>query len=355
VFMGMLPLAFKVQPVVADGTVDWWSMFHHDLNHSGYSTSRAPNTNNTIWNYTTGGSVWSSPAVVDGKVYVGSNDNNVHCLNASTGAHIWNYTTVSAWRSSPAVAYGKVYIGSWDHNFYCLNASTGAQIWNYTTGGVVDSSPAVVDGKVYVGSLDDNVYCLYASNGTLIWNYTTGANLYSSPAVVDGKVYIGSSDGKVYCLDALTGAHIWNYTTASNSSPAVAYGKVYVGSSDGKVYCLDALTGAQVWNYKTGAGVFSSPAVAEKKEAISAMHALYSIGGELGYVPQKEYGKSGVRIDCVWFDREGKIQVASEVETTATWKKDLISTWEVEPKLAIIVGFPKTDKVAQNLMQAIQL
>jgi len=83
------------------------------------------------------------------------------------------------------------------------------------------------------------------------------------------------------------------------------------------------------------------------------MHALYSIGGELGYVPQKEYGKSGVRIDCVWFDREGKIQVASEVETTATWKKDLISTWEVEPKLAIIVGFPKTDKVAQNLMQAI--
>ncbi len=80
--------------------------------------------------------------------------------------------------------------------------------------------------------------------------------------------------------------------------------------------------------------------------------ALFATGQELGYVPQQEYQKSGVRIDCVWFDREGKIQVASEVETTSTWKKDLISTWEVEPKLAILVVHAKTDKVASNLMKS---
>ena len=67
--LGMLPLVFNVQPVVADETVDWWPMFRHDPNHTGYSTSTAPNTNNTIWIYTTGGPVYSSPAVVDGKVY----------------------------------------------------------------------------------------------------------------------------------------------------------------------------------------------------------------------------------------------------------------------------------------------
>jgi len=78
--------------------------------------------------------------------------------------------------------------------------------------------------------------------------------------------------------------------------------------------------------------------------------ALYSIGQKLGYVPEREYSKTGLRIDLIWYDREGDIQVAIEVETSSTWKKDLISTWEVEPKLAIIVGFPKTDKVAENLM-----
>ena len=46
-----------------------------------------------LWNYTTGGVVFSSPAVVGGVVYIGSTDNNVYALNATDGAKLWNYTT----------------------------------------------------------------------------------------------------------------------------------------------------------------------------------------------------------------------------------------------------------------------
>ena len=54
---------------------DWWPMYRHDLNRSGYSTSSAPNTNEILWNFTTGADVYgTSPAVADGKVYIGSND-----------------------------------------------------------------------------------------------------------------------------------------------------------------------------------------------------------------------------------------------------------------------------------------
>jgi hypothetical protein len=218
-------------------SIDWWPMFRHDLGHTGYSTSSAPNTNNTAWIYTTGGNAFSSPAVVDDKVYVGSYDCKVYCLSASTGAHIWNYTTGSVVQSCPAVADGKVYVGSLDSKVYCLNASTGAHIWNYTTDDRVISSPAVADGKVYVGSEDCKVYCLNASTGAHIWNYTTGNAVQLCPAVADGKVYVGSYDCKVYCLNASTGAHIWNYTTeAIPHSAAVADGKVYVGID--KVYAF---------------------------------------------------------------------------------------------------------------------
>ena len=48
-----------------------------------------------LWNYTTGGFVNSSPAVVDGVVYIGSNDGNVYALNATKGDKLWNYTTGS--------------------------------------------------------------------------------------------------------------------------------------------------------------------------------------------------------------------------------------------------------------------
>jgi parallel beta-helix repeat protein len=306
-----------------------WPMFRHDLIHTGYTESPAPNTNRTLWKYTAGGYVsLSSPAVVDGRVYVGSDDHNVYCLNAytgervwsyttgnwvlsspavvdgrvyigsrdyrvycldaSTGAQIWNYTTGNVvYSSSPAVADGKVYIGSYDHKVYCLDAYTGVQVWNYTTGDVVDSSPAVVNGRVYVGSVDSKIYCLDAYTGALIWSHATGGYIsYSSPAVVNGRVYIGSADGKVYCFYASTGEHAWNYTTGDLvfSSPAVADGKVYIGSYDHKVYCLDAYTGASIWNYTTGNYVFSSPAVADGKVYVgsydSKVYCLDAYTGE---------------------------------------------------------------------------
>ena len=261
-----------------------WPMFHHNLRHTGYTESPAPTTNKTQWIYTTGGSVASSPAVVDGRVYVGSDDWKVYCLDAATGTHIWNYTT--GWEvtsSSPAVADGKVYIGSDDRKVYCLDAATGTHIWNYTTGLMVYSSPTVADGRVYVGSYDRKVYCLDAATGAHIWNYTTGSYVSSSPTVADGKVYIGSKDTRVYCLDATTGAHIWNYTKGStvSSSPAVANGKVYVGSYG--VYCLDASTGAHIWTYTIGSYVSSSPAVANGKVYIGAYdNRVYCLDASTG-------------------------------------------------------------------------
>ena len=88
----------RVEIMPATGT-DWWPMFHHDLSHTGTSTSTAPTTNNTLWSYTTGGSAVSSPVVVGGLVYVGSWDGGVYCLNASTGTLVWSYTTGASVRS----------------------------------------------------------------------------------------------------------------------------------------------------------------------------------------------------------------------------------------------------------------
>jgi outer membrane protein assembly factor BamB len=296
-------ISSRGESVQAAGT-DWWPMFHHDPSHTGTSTSTGPTTNNTLWNYTTGGwvlgcavadgfvyagshdfkvyclkaatgalvwnyttgdIVWSCPAVVGGFVYSGSNDRKVYCLNATTGTLVWNYTTGDAVESEVAVVDGLVYVGSLDKAVYCLNATTGTLVWSYTTGGVIIDCPAVGGGLVYVGSGDWNIYCLNATTGTLVWSYTTGSGVDSCPAVVGGLVYVGGLDWKVYCLNATTGALVWNYTTGNyvDSSPAVVGGLVYVGSWDWNVYCLNATTGALVWNYTTGGVVWgSSPAVA---------------------------------------------------------------------------------------------
>ena len=49
-----------------------WSMFRSDNSHSGAGSGGQVLTPVSLWNYTTGDYVDSSPAVVNGVVYVGS-------------------------------------------------------------------------------------------------------------------------------------------------------------------------------------------------------------------------------------------------------------------------------------------
>jgi outer membrane protein assembly factor BamB len=252
--------------------VDWWPMFHHDLNRTGYSTSTAPTTNQTLWSRTISGYTSSYPAVVGGLVFVGSENNNVYALNATTGAQVWSFATGGAVASPPAVANGFVYVGSNDGNVYALKAATGAFVWSFPTGNVVWSSPAVANGVVYVGSASNKIYALKAATGALVWSFTPGSSssgfancgVWSSPAVAGGVVYVGAADNNTYALSAATGALVWSFPTGGyvDSSPAVVGDVVYVGSLDHNVYALNAKTGVLKWSFTTGGGVFSSPAVA---------------------------------------------------------------------------------------------
>jgi outer membrane protein assembly factor BamB len=306
--------------VHAASSADNWPLYLHDAAHTGYSHGTAPITLPAqLWNYTlepdnpmsmphppavtagfvyltsiyalscfdasTGANIWnfpvvsyaySAPAVVNGRVYVGSVNGGVYCLDASSGLQMWNYSTGDSFDSSPTLVNDLVYVESTHGDIYCLDAASGDRVWNFSIGSTKSgASPAVSGGYVYVGNEGGGVFCLDASNGGVVWNVTVGGAV-GSPTFSNGCVYLGSADGNAYCLNASDGVKVWNYTTEYNSNgpshnyhwgnsvsdPAVAYGKVYVGSSDFLVYCLDASSGNQIWNYTTKAEVNSSPAVA---------------------------------------------------------------------------------------------
>ena len=64
----------------------------------------------------------------------------------------WNFGTRGKIFSSPAVVNGIAYIGSEDHNLYAIDIKTGKQVWIFTTGGAVNSSPAIYGDKLCFGS-----------------------------------------------------------------------------------------------------------------------------------------------------------------------------------------------------------
>ena len=84
----------------------------------------------------------------------------MYALNAATGATVWNYTTGGGIFTAPAIVGNVEYVGSLDNKTYALNAQTGAFLWSYQTGGNIYSSPAVVNGVAYFGSYDGNVYAV---------------------------------------------------------------------------------------------------------------------------------------------------------------------------------------------------
>jgi outer membrane protein assembly factor BamB len=47
-----------------------------------------------LWEFKTGGSVFSSPAIgSDGTVYVGSVDNKLYAINGKSGVKLWEFET----------------------------------------------------------------------------------------------------------------------------------------------------------------------------------------------------------------------------------------------------------------------
>jgi outer membrane protein assembly factor BamB len=247
-----------------------WSMWRGDAAHSSTSAS-GPSTLKVAWNYTTAGSVISSPSVVDGVVYVGSQDTYIYALNADSGSLVWKFKTKDYIVSSPAVVGGKVYTGGDDGYVYCLDAKTGDLEWKtfvngdleYTYGSLVlKSSPAVANGTLYVGSLDGYLYALDTDSGDVLWTYNTDGYILSSPAVKDGAVYFTSEElttGVLYKLDAASGKLIWSLLipfehqftggTEMMGSPSVAADMVFVPADLRTYYGVNAQTGAVVWTF----------------------------------------------------------------------------------------------------------
>jgi eukaryotic-like serine/threonine-protein kinase len=217
-----------------------------------------------VWAFPTNGDVESSATINGGVLYVGSTDQRIYALNPLNGAKQWGFLTGGAIISSPTVGKDGVYIASYSGMIYGVNMN-GSQKWSVQPMGVslLYSSPAYSNGIVYIGGQDHNLYALDAESGAKLWSAPTGDTIDSSPAISGGIVYVGSSDRYLYAFDATSGALKWKTTTGDSiiSSPTISNGMVYVGSFDGKLYAINALTGAKVWATATGGRIGSSPTV----------------------------------------------------------------------------------------------
>lgn len=287
----------------------------------------------------------STPALKDGRIYVGSFYGDLYCIDALTGETIWNrtletepqwwgvassplavdvgilattfsqgtlhlldYEGEEVWNlstskidpyTSPAYSEGKVYFAGGDPALYCVDVSSGLPLWILPTDAPITSTPSVAEGSTFFATRN-HLLAVDAAAGDVLWRESMTGTI-SSPAVSGGWVYVGTDDSTLDCRDALDGDLIWRAKVDSSikSSPLVAGDAVYFGSYQGIVYALDALDGSEIWSYPTEEYLMASPSISDGVLFIGADDGrLYAFGPERS----KVLWKSNVSIPDDDFD-----------------------------------------------------
>lgn len=166
------------------------------------------------FNATTGALRWkarthddtdASAVIYDDFVYACAEEKApyLYCFARENGRQVWRYDgNRRGYYSTPALANGRVWVGAEDQRLHCIDARSGQGIWTFKTGGGVWSSPCVIDDKVVFGSRDGHLYCVTAETGKQVWRLKLDGRIISSPCIVDGVIWVGTATGYFYCIGA---------------------------------------------------------------------------------------------------------------------------------------------------------
>ncbi len=159
--------------------------------------------------------------VAGGVAYFGSSvDDHVYAIDLARGTIRWRFAAEGPVRFAPAIAGGRVYFGSDDGYVYCLDGQTGKLLWRYRVGPnatkvlgnermistwPIRTSVLVDDGKVFatagVFPFEGIYICsLNAADGAVLWrNDEIGGRSHELPfGGISPQGYLVASDSVLY-------------------------------------------------------------------------------------------------------------------------------------------------------------
>lgn len=255
---GIAPLPFEGTPIVRlSNSIETVFVGNND----GILYAFRTDTGAQRWTYNVGTEIMSQPNVLNSEIYFGANDGKVYGLvdGATPTKKSWAPKSISASpvKSSCILATVsselRIFVGGDDNKLHCFRQSDGSTVWNTSDlGGIVTSTPAVFgDGYVYVGAENGSVAKINVTNGQ-VSNSASGLTKVSASPTLDktaGYVFIGAWDNKLRVFAASNMAENvcfgtsgcgLNDATLQQFKGAVFYtgGKIYIGNSNNKAYCL---------------------------------------------------------------------------------------------------------------------
>lgn len=132
---------------------------------------------NLAWKFKCGDTVYPA-GVYKNMAFAASRDNNLYAINIKTGKMVWVFKTRDVVATHVIPFKDKLYFGSWDKNLYCLNPK-GEMVWKFPTTGFIASTPIIHGDVIYFGAWDCNLYAIDLK-GKLVWKFPTSLSYQSS-------------------------------------------------------------------------------------------------------------------------------------------------------------------------------
>lgn len=220
------------------------------------------------WTFETQGEIYSSAAVVNGRIIFGSYDNHLYCVNESDGKFAWKYQTDGYVHCAPAISDKYTFIAGCDEHLRVIDIETGKLFVDMPLQTYLIASPAVIGDMLYVGTYASEVVAVDWRASDVKWRYKAGVGdfpFHSSAAVTEKTIVVGGRDKVVHAIDRVTGEKRWTFTTRAkiDSSPAVVGDRVFIGSNDGNLYELGLADGKERWKFNAGKPISAGPAIGE--------------------------------------------------------------------------------------------
>jgi len=151
--------------------------------------------------------IQSTAAIAENRVFFGSRDGGFYALDFATGERRWRASHGGSWVvGSPAVRDGRAYVGSSDGHFiHAVDVASGNEVWRTPTVGNVLSSPVIAGdvilaGVGYTNAGRGDLAAFDLATGAIRWRLRFADAVWSSPVVAGNEIYIGSDDGGVVAI-----------------------------------------------------------------------------------------------------------------------------------------------------------